>query len=75
MGVKGMQILEEFRKLPWSEKREVAHIILQESLQSPGKQSPSRQLDDVLGKFSPLSGSVGNDHNDWFADAVLFSKR
>lgn len=74
VSTEAVEILERFRKLPLSERRELVRTLLQES-QSDVTPLRRRQLDEVLGKFTPLPEPEVKDHNYWFADAILESKR
>ena len=68
-----MEILEMFRGLPLLEKREVAQAILTE--QAAVASEKRRSLDEVLGKFKPVSEPKSHEHNHWVAEAILESKR
>jgi hypothetical protein len=74
MSTASIEILERFRKLPLPERRELVQTMLQES-RSNSSPSRRRSLDEVLGKYTPLPEPEVKDHNDWFAEAILASKR
>jgi hypothetical protein len=73
MSRSAMEVLEEFRKLPLPERREVAQAIVMEA-NGEGRGRVRRDLNEVLGKFEPLTKSASKDHNTWVAEAVVASK-
>ena len=75
MSATAVRILEQFRELSVPERRQLIQILLKES-EGAGTAPPRRRtLDEVLGKFTPLPEPEVKDHNYWFAEAVLASKR
>ena len=69
-----VKILEQYRKLSVSERRELIQALLKEA-EGTGTAPPRRRtLDEVLGKFTPLPEPEVKDHNYWFAKAILASK-
>ncbi len=75
MSTTAAEILEQFRKLPLPERRELVQTMLRESDVAAGAPPRRRTLDEVLGRFTPLPEPEIKDHNDWFAEAILASKR
>jgi hypothetical protein len=74
MSAVAMQILEQFRKLPPAERREVCEVILRESAQvhpAAGRKS----IADIAGKYRPQPDADAKPHDREFADAALASKR
>jgi hypothetical protein len=69
------EILEWFRKLPMPERRELIEELGKETKTAEPAPAKRRTLEEVLGKFAPLPQSEVKDHNDWFAEAILASKR
>lgn len=73
MSPKTAQFLEQFRKLPPTERREVCELILRESLQ-PNHASPRKTIADIAGKYRPHPDKVAKPHDQWFAEAIHSSK-
>jgi hypothetical protein len=69
-----MQVLEAFRKLPLPERLEVAQAIVTET-SGEGGPRVRRDLNEVLGKFKPLTTRASKNHNARVAEAVVASKR
>jgi len=67
------QFLEQFRKLPPTERREVCELILRETLQ-PNHASPRKTIADIAGKYRPGPDKVAKPHDQWFAEAIHISK-
>jgi hypothetical protein len=75
MSAAAAEILEQFRTLSLAERRELVRVLLREAEAAAGEPRCRRSLDDVIGKFAPLPEPEVKDHNYWFAEAILASKR
>ena len=75
MSANAVEILDQFRKLPVPERRELVQVLLKETEVSTAASPRRKTLDEVLGKFRPLPEPEVKDHNSWFAEAILASKR
>ena len=75
MSAAAAEILEQFRTLSLADRRELVQILLKDA--EGGATAPPRRrtLDEVIGKFTPLPEPEVKDHNYWFAEAILASKR
>jgi hypothetical protein len=69
-----MQILEQFRKLPPLERREVCEVILRESVQL-NSSDRRKTIADIAGKHRPQPHADAKMHDREFAEAALASKR
>jgi len=67
--------LEQFRSLPLPEQRELAQAILRESQAIGVAPMRRRTVAEVAGKFRPTPNPEAEDHDRWFAEAILTSKR
>ena len=74
MSTTAMEILAQFRKLPLPERRELVQVLLKEASETA---TPERRRGKVaqLGKFHPTPCDDLKDHDRWFAEAILASKR
>ena len=71
-----LDIVEQFNKLPLPERRELVQVLSTAVEVSAAATPPRRKsLDEVVGKFEPLPEPEVKDHNYWFAEAILASKR
>jgi hypothetical protein len=68
-----IEILEKIKKLPEPEKRELMQSLAQEVLAPPpGKR---RRSVSEARTFRPIPMDDLKDHDRWFAEAILESKR
>jgi hypothetical protein len=67
------QFLEQFRKLPPTERRAVCELILRESLHLD-HDSPRKTIADIAGKYHPRPDDASKPHDQWFAEAIRASK-
>jgi hypothetical protein len=74
MSVVAMQLLEQFRKLPPSERREVCEVILRESVQLDSA-AGRKTIAAIAGKYRPEPDAGAKWHDREFAEAALASKR
>jgi hypothetical protein len=75
MTAKASEILEQFRELPLTDRRELVQALLKDAEGGAAAPPRRRTLDEVIGKFTPLPEPEVKDHNYWFAEAILASKR
>lgn len=68
------EILEKVKKLPQSEQRELVQLLLKESISSPAPEKPRRRVAEAR-SFRPIPMDDLKDHDRWFAEAILESKR
>jgi hypothetical protein len=68
-------ILEQIRQLSLAERRELVQVLLKEGEVSGGAPARRRTVADVAGKFRSGPNPNAKDHDRWFAEAILASKR
>jgi hypothetical protein len=73
MSVAALQILEQFRRLSPSERREVCEAILREPPGGNGGIS-RKTIADIAGKYRPQPDVQCQPHDKWFTEAALASR-
>jgi hypothetical protein len=75
MSATAVEILEQFRKLPLPERRELVEKLVKEAEPVECKPTRRRTVADIAGKFPSNPDPEAKDHDRWFAEAILASKR
>jgi len=73
MTATAVQIIEQFRKLSVTERREVCELLLRETVH-PEQRVRRKSVADVAGKYRPRPDTEAKAHDRGFAEAVLQSK-
>ena len=70
------EILEQFRRLPAPEQRELCEAILREAATASSRPSSQcrKTIADIAGKYRPLPAEDAKNHDRSFAEAVAASK-
>ena len=68
-------ILERIRQLSPAERRELIRALLEEPEACGGAPAQRRTVAEVAGKFRANNNPNANEHDRWFAEAILASKR
>lgn len=69
------KLLEQVRKLPPTEQRELCEAILREAAGRQNQTAPRRKsIADIAGKYSPQAVEEAKDHDQGFVDAIIASK-
>ena len=75
MSMIAIEILEQFRKLPMAERRELVQVLLKETRgQSEAPARPRRKVAE-LGTYRSTPCDDLKDHDRWWAEGILASKR
>jgi hypothetical protein len=75
MSTTAVEILEQFRKLPLPERRELVQVLLRETSGSGTAPARPRRSVAELRTFEATPCDDLKDHDRWFAEAILASKR
>ena len=75
MSTIALSIVEEFKRLPLSEQRQVCEALLREmAYDHPAASQPARRIADIAGRYQPQSTADAKDHDRGFAEAIQYSK-